>query len=889
MADNFGLKIGVEGEKEFKKALAEINQSFKVLGSEMNLVASQFDKQDKSVQALAARNGVLNKEIDTQRQKIGTLEQALQNATASFGENDRRTKQWQIQLNNAKATLNEMEKELADNNRALEEAGNALDEASDQANDFGNALSDSAKKADDAGGRFQKLGGVAKTIGAVVAAAVVAIGAAAVAAGVGLVKLGDEYNQAVNQISASTGATGAELEALGETARKVYTNNFGDSLEDVADGISTVQRTTGLMDAELQKATESGFALRETFGYELQESARAANALMKNFGLSAEEAYNIIAVGAQNGADQNGDLLDTLNEYSAQYAALGLSADEFVSGLVSGSEAGVFSIDKVGDAVKEFNLRVKDGSKTTTEAFQALGMDADAMAARFAAGGDSAREAFFEVVGALDNMDDPLAKNTAAVNLFGTQFEDLQANVLPVLAGMEDGAGKTYDALSRINQIQYENLDAAIEGTKRSIQGVFLPMASEMSAGITDIFSTLGNEINAANGNFEQIGLAIGTAMEGITAIILEKMPFFLELGLNIITSIGSAILANLPLLIEAATNIVMTLLSALVSALPLLAEGAVQLVLALAQGILANLPQIVEAAIQVVATLALGLAEALPQLVPSIISAVILICTTLLENMDQILAAAFAIIEGLAQGILNALPQLIAALPRIITSITTFITSNLPKIVEMGIRLVVQLAVGLVRAIPQLVASLPQIVAAILKGIGQAAVSIVQIGKNIVQGLWSGIQSLAGWIWDKVSGWISGIWDGICSFFGINSPSKEMAWVGEMLVKGLAGSIDSNGKQAVSAAEKMSSDIDGVMNQLAEGMQTAIPTDFAVNAQASVNGSMAGAAFGGSGGPLVMVQQMIVRSEDDIRKISQELYNLMQVGSRAQGRIITA
>ncbi len=892
MADNFGLKIGVEGEKEFKKALSEINQSFKVLGSEMNLVASQFDKQDKSVQALAARNGVLNKEIDTQRQKIGTLEQALQNATASFGENDRRTKQWQTQLNNAKATLNEMEKELADNNRALEETGDALDEAGEQADEFGNSLSESASKADDAGGRFQKLGGVAKTIGAVVAAAVVSIGAAAVAAGVGLVKLGDEYNQAVGQISASTGATGAELEALGDTARKVYTNNFGDSLQDVADGIATVQKTTGLMDAELQKATESGFALRDTFGYEMQESARAANALMKNFGISAEEAYNIIAVGAQNGADQNGDLLDTLNEYSAQYSALGLSAEEFVSGLVSGSEAGVFSIDKVGDAVKEFNLRVKDGSKTTTEAFQALGMDADDMAARFAAGGDSAREAFFEVVGALDGMDDPIAKNTAAVNLFGTQFEDLQANVLPVLASMEDGAGKTYDALSQINQIKYDNLDSAIEGTKRSIQGVFLPLASEMSAGITDVFSTLGNEINAANGNFEQIGLAIGTAMEGITAIILEKMPVFLELGLTIITSIGNAILANLPMLIESATNIILTLLNALISALPMLTEGALQLVLALVQGILDNLPQILEAAIQVVVTLALGIAEALPQLIPSIIEAILLICSTLLDNMDQILEAAFAIIEGLAQGLLNALPKLIAALPKIITSIVNFITQNLPKIIEMGIKLVVQLAVGLVKAIPQLVAALPQIIGAILKGLGQAVVSVVEIGKNIVQGLWQGITSLASWIWDKVSGWISGIWDGICSFFGINSPSKEMAWVGEMLVKGLAGSIQSNGKQAVSAAEKMSSDIDGVMNKLAGDMQTAIPTDFNVNARANVDGGMVtGAALGGmaGGGPLVTVQQMIVRSEDDIRKISQELYNLMQVGSRAQGRIITA
>lgn len=73
MADNFGLKIGIEGEKEFKKALSEINQSFKVLGSEMKLVSSQFDANDKSIQALSARNTVLNKEIDAQRQKIETL------------------------------------------------------------------------------------------------------------------------------------------------------------------------------------------------------------------------------------------------------------------------------------------------------------------------------------------------------------------------------------------------------------------------------------------------------------------------------------------------------------------------------------------------------------------------------------------------------------------------------------------------------------------------------------------------------------------------------------------------------------------------------------------------------------------------------------------------
>ena len=91
MAENFGLKIGLEGEKEFKSALAEINNSFKVLGSEMKLVESQFDKNDNSVQALTARNEVLEKTIDAQKTKIETLRNALNNASTSFGETDRRT------------------------------------------------------------------------------------------------------------------------------------------------------------------------------------------------------------------------------------------------------------------------------------------------------------------------------------------------------------------------------------------------------------------------------------------------------------------------------------------------------------------------------------------------------------------------------------------------------------------------------------------------------------------------------------------------------------------------------------------------------------------------------------------------------------------------------
>ena len=164
MADSFGLKIGLEGEKEFKKALADINQSFKVLGSEMKLVTSQFDKNDSSADALAAKHKVLGNQIEAQKQKIETLRAALKNASDSFGENDRRTQNWQIQLNNAEAALNDMNRELDENEKAIKEGGKAAEES---------------------GSKFEGFGKVLKTVG-------VALGAVAVAAGAAAVKLGKE-------------------------------------------------------------------------------------------------------------------------------------------------------------------------------------------------------------------------------------------------------------------------------------------------------------------------------------------------------------------------------------------------------------------------------------------------------------------------------------------------------------------------------------------------------------------------------------------------------------------------------------------------------------------------------------------------------------------------
>ena len=123
--------------------------------------------------------------------------------------------------------------------------------------------------------------------------------------------------------------------------------------------------------------------------------------------------------------------------------------------------------------------------------------------------------------------------------------------------------------------------------------------------------------------------------------------------------------------------------------------------------------------------------------------------------------------------------------IPQIITGIVNALINSIPQIIQAGVELLVSLIANLPTIIAEIVKAIPQIITGIVSALGQGVSQIAEVGANLVRGLWQGIQSLAGWIWDKVSGWISGIWDGILGFFGINSPSKEMAWVGEMLVGG--------------------------------------------------------------------------------------------------------
>lgn len=434
---------------------------------------------------------------------------------------------------------------------------------------FAGSIDPSLGKAlDDVTGKLDKVNWKAVAVGGAVGGIAVATGKAVVDAGKYLADLGNEYNTALNQLSAATGTTGDELDALGESVKDIYAQGLGDDFADVADGLAATQQASDLTGEALEQATAAGFNLRDVFDYDVSESARAASALMKNFGIDAEEAYGLIAVGAQNGADKNGDLLDTLNEYSPQFAALGLSADQFVGTLVEGADAGLFSIDKVGDAVKEFNIRAKDGSDTSREAFESLGLNADKMFAAFAAGGDTAEAAFFDTVEALNNMDDPLARNAAGVALFGTQFEDLEAGVLPVLASIETAAYDGAAALQQINDVKYNDLGSAFEAVKRSAEVALLPMASMIANTLTALAPILSD-------TFEAIAPVITDTLNACMPFVQEflvGMGDTLQTVMPMVTELAAGLLPPLMQIVEALLPPLMSLLNAIMPILsPLL------------------------------------------------------------------------------------------------------------------------------------------------------------------------------------------------------------------------------------------------------------------------------------------------------------------------------
>lgn len=395
--------------------------------------------------------------------------------------------------------------------------------------------------------------------------------------------------------------------------------------------------------------------------------------------------------------------------------------------------------------------------------------------------------------------------------------------IMDTLSGTYDEASEAFyrnnEALveSRNNQAQ---LDATLATLGQTVSNVKNRLLTEFLPAISNVATAFSGMLSGAAGADQEFA----SAVQGLVNVAVSKLPEFLSMGVQILSSLASGIVQSIPTLVAAAPQIVAEIGEALTELLPQVLNMGVQLLDQLVSGIETGLPDMV---------------ARLPQIVDNFLS-------FLTEHLPDILDKGAEMLNSLVNGIINTIPQMVASLPKIITSFVTFIANNLPKIIEAGINILVNLIAGIIKAIPQLVAALPQIIAAIVDGIAALMGSIVDIGKNIVEGIWEGIQNAIGWFTDKITGFFSGIIDGVKGMLGIHSPSRVFADMGKNMALGLGQGWDNE-------YDRIRRDIEGGMDFGTASVDFA-SSGLGVASAGMVNGvSASGQGAGMSGGSITV------------------------------------
>ncbi|MBF6399787.1 phage tail tape measure protein [Nocardia cyriacigeorgica] len=478
----------------------------------------------RASQALAAAR---DKEADAAgkiRVAEAKLEELRAKGTASASQLARAEEALATAQRNGARASQARQRAVQDLSDARVRLANTTDDATESEGRFSAALS----------GLRDRLGTTTKEMAAASAAAA-GIGAAMVAASTAV-----ETESLNDKLAAQLGASPKMAQEFGQIAGNLYSQAYGDSLGQVNDALRNVWQQ-GLVaedaaTAEIEAVTASVLDLSSAFDEDVSAAAAAVGTLLKT-GLApdAKSAMDTITRGFQEGANKGGDLLDTFIEYPALFQALGLSATEATGLLAQGLDAGAFNADKVADALKEFQIRATDGSETSKAAYEALGLSAEEMTAKIAAGGAGAREGLDTVLDRLRAMEDPVARNAAAVGIFGTQAEDL-AGALFALdpSAAVDSLGKVDGAATKLGDTLANNTATDVEKVKRAIQ-------TGLGEALTSSVTWIQNNETVAKG----LGITLGVLAGALVTAKVAATGYAVAQGIMAAsTGAGTAALA---------------------------------------------------------------------------------------------------------------------------------------------------------------------------------------------------------------------------------------------------------------------------------------------------------------------------------------------------------
>jgi phage-related minor tail protein len=642
---------------------------------------------------------------------------------------------------------------------------------------------------------------VSETLGTVrekfdAAAAGIATGiAGALGAGVAAAM---DMSAANSKLAAQLGVGPEKAASLAKVTANVYSNAWGDSVETVNEAIRGVYQNIGdtsTAKGGLEGLTTKALALAETFDQEVGPTTVAVGQMVKTgLAKNADEAFDILAKGFQTGANKADDLLDTFNEYSTQFRDMGIDGRMAMGIIGQGLKGGARDADVVADAMKELNIRIKDG-KSAAPALKTLGLSAKDMAAAFNEGGPKATKALDTITDKLRAVKDPTERFTLAQQLLGTQSEDLSKALFAIDPSAAVGSlGQVDGAMDKTAKTIENSPARALEKFKRTAmtklaevgggfvkfamenQGVFKPLAYTLAGLAATVLV-----VKAAMITYSAVSSVVTAANAAITWSGWGVMATWVRMnviGLMAYARIAAGAVASALATAAAWTG------SALLSIATWTARVVWSAVTATARYALM--------AARAVAWATVTAAQWLIAMGPVgwVIATIIALTVLIIAKWDTIKSYTGAAwgwvwskVKGAVAGVIGAV-RLLSALPGLVSGYFGRMKTS---------------AASKATALVTYMRGLPGRIKASLGSLGSILVSK---GVAVVQGLWSGIKSMAGWIKSKILGWAKSAIPGpIAKALGIASPSKVTRAQGRWIARGLVDGLTGSTKQIKSAS----------------------------------------------------------------------------------------
>jgi phage-related minor tail protein len=531
-----GLSIGLDLDSTaLNRGLKGLKDQLRTVNSEMKANLSAFDRGERSVAKYETIITGLNRKLQVQESVTTAARQEYEKMVREHGEGSREAERAARSYNNEVTALNTLQRRLQNTQRELADFREEQRQAESGFNRLGRRITDTGES-------LTKFGDKTKNIGTSLTAGLTApITGLGIAAG----KSALEFDKASGNIQADLGITEKQAKKLNDVATELWKDGFGDSIEGVSTKIAGVTKALGdLSKVDLSYVTQ-GLDLFERRGWaDQQEALRAINILMKQFGMSASDAMDYITRGFQENLDYSGEFLDSISEYSTYYAEFGMSAEDMFAKFKAGAETGAFQLDKIGDAMKEFTLRAKDGSKSSTEAYKALGLNAKEMTKQFNKGGEDAKKAFAKVVKAIRNTKDEGERNAAAVGLFGTQYEDLGGKAFDAMLSASKGLKNVEGATKKASDALQDNLGTRASKVWRDFVTDMEPVGETMLDIAEDVLPKVADTVDKVTSAFADLSPEGQKTILAIAGIAAASGPAMVAVG-GLSTGIGGLMKAG--------------------------------------------------------------------------------------------------------------------------------------------------------------------------------------------------------------------------------------------------------------------------------------------------------------------------------------------------------